>query len=535
MNPKPTPVQPTRQAGPRYRALAAGAAAFAALALGADAAIELPRVLSSHMVLQREMAVPVWGKASPGERITVTFAGLSKTAVADEKGRWSVRLDPLSASAEPRAMTIASATPGTPPVGLEDVVVGEVWLGSGQSNMAMPVGSYVKGDPVLATNAARDWPHLRLISSGWAGWQPATASNNTRFSALLLSFGVPLQQSLDVPVGLLVGAVGGTPSGLWLTEAAYRGDTGCQAVVAQAAAVYDGAKAQQVYSNTLAKWQAAADAAAAGGKRPPSKPTPPAKPGTVIRGSIGMLYEAHIRPFIPFGIRGVLWDQGESGTAVAGVDQYHMMGALIRSWRQDWGQGDFPFLYVQKPSGGGCAWDRSDPVTRLAEAFRLPPPAVPADGSSREMHIRIMEYTNTAMVTSSDLGPGTHPVCKSGYGARAARVALGMAYGRPVEYYGPVYRSHRVDGSRAVIQFSHTGQGLAVAHTNRLCGFALAGSDRVFHWATAVIDGDSVVLTSDAVPQPIAIRYAWSATHPWANLFNQDGQPALPFRTDNWR
>ena len=236
-------------------------------------------------------------------------------------------------------------------------------------------------------------------------------------------------------------------------------------------------------------------------------------------------------------MRGVLWDQGESGTAIMGVDQYTLMGALIRGWRKDWGQGDFPFLYLQKPSGGGPAWDPANAVTKQANAYAAAPPNVPAanDGSYRELHIRILGYPQTAMVTASDLGSGVHPTNKSGYGERAARVALGVAYGKNVEYYGPLYASHVIDGAKIRLHFTHVGQGLAFKHGEALKGFAIAGEDKKFHWATAVIEGDTVVVTSDLVAKPVAVRYAWASQHPWANLFNKDGLPAQTFRTDDWK
>ena len=212
------------------------------------------------------------------------------------------------------------------------------------------------------------------------------------------------------------------------------------------------------------------------------------------------------------------------------------MGALIQGWRAEWGQGSFPFLYIEKPSGGGCAFDPSDPVTRQAEKC-VPLPATPAaagDGRYRETHIRIMQYPDTAMVTSSDLGSGVHPVNKSGYGERAAQVALGTAYGRNVEPCGPAYASVKIDGGKARAQFTHVGRGLVFRNAEKLQGFAVAGEDKVFYWADAVIDGPTVVVSCDKVAHPVAIRYGWGNVHPWANLFNQDGLPALTFRTDSW-
>lgn len=517
------------------------AAVVAGTAWGAEpgpAKLKLPAVLASHMVLQRDMPVPIWGNAAPGTSVTVAFAGQTKSTKADDKGVWRLKLDPMTASDESRTMTIAVSPADTnqPPVALEDVLVGEVWVGSGQSNMQTPVSTYVKGDPVLATNAAATYPRLRVMRSVGSRWEVASPSSLRSFSALLFSFAVPLQKTLNVPMGLMVGAAGGTPSGYWLSEQAYRGDAACQAAVAKALEGYTEEKAaliQTAYTNALATWKQAAEAAKAAGKPEPRKPAAPVKPGS-CQGVVGNLYERWIRPYQPYAIRGVLWDQGEAGTAIRNVDQYTLMGALINGWRQEWGQGAFPFIYVQKPSGGGCAWDAADPVTCKAEKFSPLPATVPTNGGYRELHTRIMNYSNTAMVIASDLGSGIHPLCKSGYGARAARVALGMVYGQPVEIYGPLYRSHAVEAGKIRVRFAHVGQGLAASPADKLQGFAVAGADKQFQWAEAVIDGDAVVVSSEKVTAPVAVRYAWSQTHPWANLFNKDGLPALPFRTDAW-
>lgn len=502
------------------------------------AALELPPVLSSHMVLQRGVPVPVWGKAAPNETVTVEFhpsagsgqGAQKKDTVADSKGNWILRLDPLAASADPGTMVISGAAEKKE---LADILVGDVWVGSGQSNMQMGGGDYVKNDPVLATNlAAGPYPQLRVIMSGKSWMESAPATLNG-FSALLFSFGLPLQKELKIPVGLMVGAVGGTPSGFWLSQEAYESDQACKEVVAKYAKTYDYDAAMKRYEASLEKWKKDVEELKKKGEiKFPNEPQKPMKPGE-CRAEVGHLYQQHIHPYIPFAIKGLLWDQGESGTAIEGVDQYTLMGALIRGWRKEWGQ-DFPFIYVQKPSGGGCVWDVADPVTCKGDPFAQLPAAVPGDGLYRETHIRIMGYPNTFMVTSSDLGSGTHPVNKSGYGARAARVALGAVYGKPVEYYGPVYKSHKVDGGKVIVEFDHVGQGLAFRNGDRLQGFAVAGADGKFAWADAVIEGNSVVLSCDKVATPVRIRYAWtSAPTPWANLFNKDGLPALPFTTDS--
>ena len=498
-----------------------------AMAITASAEVKLPPVISSHMVLQRDMAVPVWGTAAPNEKVTVKFRDQQKETVADGKGNWLVKLDPLKAGG-PDVLTVNS-------VKLDDVLVGEVWVGSGQSNMQMGSRSYVQGDSVLAANVlAAPYPKIRLVRIKTA-WAVADKDSLPSFSALLFSFGLRLQKELDVPVGLMVGAVGGTPSGFWLSEEAYRADAACKDVAAKAAATYSPEKAQQAYEQQVAKWEKDVAAAKAKGEaRLPRKPSAPVKPGE-CSGKIGNLYQAHVRPFQPFGIRGVLWDQGESGTAIQDIDQCTLMGALIRGWRQEWGQGDFPFIYIQKPSGNGCAWDVTNPVTTQAQKFEPLPATVPNDGGYVETHIRIMQYPNTAMAISSDLGPNTHPSNKSGYGHRAADVALGMVYGRKIEYYGPLYQSHSVEEGRIRVKFSHVGKGLAFKNGDKLQGFAVAGADKVFHWADAAIDGDAVVVGSAAVPKPVAVRYAWANKRTWANLFNQDGLPAVTFRTDDWK
>jgi sialate O-acetylesterase len=474
---------------------------LAVSAMKVSAEVKVTGIFSSHMVLQRDMPVPVWGTAAPGEKVAVNFRSQVKSAVADANGKWLVKLDKLEVGG-PDVMKIAAANTIT----LEDVLVGEVWLGSGQSNMDLPVSQAnvlntaidCLGDPVLAGLSARSYPKLRLFING-NRWEEATPTNNLKFSALLFAFGVPLQKDLNVPVGLMKSAQGATSSRCWLSQDAFDSDPACKEAVL---------KLMENQGDKL---------------------LPQQKWGAI---KVGDLYEGRIRSMIPYAIRGVLWDQGEAGTDMAGVDQYTLMGALIRGWRKDWAQGDFPFLYIQKPSGPGCAWDYDDPVTRLARPFAPLPNGVPGDGGNNDNYIRIMRHPNTAMVTSSDLGTKNHPDNKSGYGARAARVALGFAYGRKVEYYGPRYQSHKLEGGKVRVSFDHIGKGLAWCNGAKLQGFAIAGEDRAFQWADAVIDGQTVVLSCDQVKNPVAASYGWGDTYPWANLFNKDQLPALPFRTE---
>ena len=486
-------------------------------AVGAE--VKVNPVFSDNMVLQRGMSVPVWGTADAGEEVTVKFAGQTKTARAGADGKWSVKLDSMKANAKPQSMTVGAAT-------FKDVLVGDVWVGSGQSNMAGGVGGYARRDEGLAKLvAAAPYPLIRLARGDRPGWKQATEANVKGFSALLFSFGAPLQKELEVPVGLIVGAVGGTPSGRWLSPEAFEADEACRA-----AAKAHNAKAGDAlkkYEAALEQWKTAAAAAKAAGKRAPRKPRPPQQAK-----ASGDLYIRFIRPIIPYAIRGVVWDQGESGTRIAGVDQFTVMGALIRGWRTEWKQ-DFPFIYIQKPSGGGCAWDKKDnPVTNQAGFYSDKLPAsLRNDGAYRELHIRIMQHANTFMAISSDLGSGVHPINKSGYGLRACRVAMGAAYGKDVEIYGPMYDSHKVEGATIRISFKHTGKGLAFKGGDKLTGFQVAGDDGKFEWADAKIDGKTVVLSCEKVAKPTAARYAWARQRPWANLFNKDGLPALAFET----
>lgn len=503
------------------------------------AEIKLPKTFGSHMVLQRDMPVPVWGTADANEEVTVTFQGQTLSTKANSEGKWRVTLAPLKVGG-PEIMKVGPHT-------LEDVLVGEVWVGSGQSNMDMPSLSYTANDPALAKLVEQSYPQLRLLRKGANDrWEESTPTTNTQFSAQLFAFGQALQAKLKVPVGIMVGAVGGTPSGFWLTKEMLQADSACLEEIKRESLTYDYDGLTKKYEEAKAKWTAdmeawkkTADEAKSAGQKPPNPPRAPqsvGRAGEVNFGVMGQLFESFIRPYVGYAIRGVLWDQGESKTNVACLGQYPLMGALIKGWRKEWGQ-DFAFLYVQKPSGGGTAWDPSDPFHAQAAKFVPTPTAIPPNPPadySHELFLRLRNYPNTYMVTSTDIGPGIHPVLKSSYGQRGAHVALGAVYGAKHEIYGPLYAKHRVEGSKIRIDYTHTGKGLEVRHSATLQGFLVAGEDRVFRWAEAMVDGQGVVVSSAEVPKPVAVRYAWGANFPWANLFNKDGLPAQPFRTDAW-
>lgn len=513
----------------RIKALLLGAL----LASPTSAAITLPSFFGDQMVLQRDAAVPIWGMAQAGNPVKVSFAGKTVTTQADGKGNWRVELPPMAASDQPASLTVRSANDEAE---IHDVLVGDVWVGSGQSNMAGRVASYAKNDPSLAALVQKaPFVNIRLMQGGpKPTWSQADEQTVSAFSAIHFAFGERLQQELDVPIGLIVGAVGGTPSGSWIPPSTYAGSDKCKAAVNEFAKTYDHDRAIRLYETKLSKWQQATDAAKSENRKGRGrKPSPPAKPGQSSRGGkIGGLYERFIQPVAGYRIRGVLWDQGEARSGVVGVDQHTMMSELIRGWREAWGQGDFPFLFVQKPSGGGCAFASDNPITRDADAFVSDLPEITrlGSGDQRYLYVRLMhDNANAWMVPASDLGSGIHPRNKWGYGNRAAEVALSQVYENGTQAYGPIYRSHQVKENKMTVEFSHVGKGLTTAHDDHLQGFAIAGDDGVWQWAEAQIKGDNVVLWHNDVPKPTAVRYAFASKRAWANLFNEDGFPALTF------
>lgn len=496
-------------------------------------ALEPASHFSDHMVLQREMNVPVWGTATANSEVTVTFAGQTTSGTTDASGNWRLALPELEASSEGRMMTIAG---GGKEIAISDVLVGDVWLGSGQSNMAGKVAGYAKKDETLAKLVEQaPYPSIRLMNGGKKPvWKLATPENVNGFSAILFAFGERLHRDLDVPVGMIVGAVGGTPSGFWIPSEIFDSSTKAKAEIAGFAKTWDAEKAQKQFEAKAAVWQAQAAKATAAGEQPRGrKPRAPVNPGESTRGGkIGGLFDTYIRTSIGYGIRGVLWDQGEAGSGILGLDQHTCMSELIRGWRELWGQGDFPFLFVQKPSGLGNAFTNADPITREAKAFKPLPPKPVGNGDGRYLYTRLMlDNENAWMVPAIDLGSTVHPINKWGYGNRAAEVALQMAYKvGGVQAYGPIYDSHSIEGNTVTVTFSEAGQGLVTRHSETLQGFAVAGSDAVWHWAKATITGaDTVTLSSEAVSAPTQVRFAFSQDRSWANLFNKEGLPALAF------
>ncbi len=496
--------------------------------------VALPAVFSDHMVLQQQLPAAVWGTAAPDEKVTVTFRDQAKSTVAKADGSWRVNLDAMTATADqtPAELVIA----GNNKVTFVDVVVGEVWLGSGQSNMAWQ--DFKKPADV----AAADLPMVRLRADAqWPDrhhdWQRCTPENAAKYPSIMFYFATKLHKELRVPVGVITTGVGGSNSSSWIAPEALAANAAFMDSWKRYSEVtYPAAKAE--YEAKLATWQKLADAATAGGKpAPKGKPGAP-RPGTFPKPpECGEWYRKFIAPIEGYTIRGLVWDQGEAGSGLPGLSWADSMGILLSDWRHKWGQ-EFPMIYIQKPSGGGWEWSAESKNTK-GEA--VPPPALPKSpddvargGFSREGYLAALKLPKTQMCIAMDIGGGLHPETKNLYGRRTADVALGSVYGQAVAFRGPMYSSHAIEGPKIRVKFANIGKGLIARADRPLQGFAIAGADKNFVWADATIDGDSVVVSSPTVTQPLAVRYAWAENPSWANLFNADGLPAPTFRTDDW-
>jgi sialate O-acetylesterase len=487
-----------------------------------DAAITPHVLFSDGAVLQQGKEIPVWGTASEGEPVRVEFAGQTLSTTAKD-GKWSVRLKPVKAGG-PFKMTLN----GENTVVLNDLWVGEVWICGGQSNMERQLGPRPPQKPIDGWEEEvkkADYPRMRQftvpqtippsgvpprIQGKWATCSPQTAAN---FSAVGYFFGRDLHRKLNVPIGLIACNWGGTPAEAWTSRETLEAIPELRGIVEN----YD--KARSDYSAKLAAYrenepklraehEVAVAKAKQEGKRPPNFPAPPKDPAA-SQVSPTVLREAMVTPIVPYGIRGVIWYQGESNSR-NGLQYRTLFPATIADWRKTWGQGDFPFLFVQ-----------------LAP-FKTNPPEV------REAQFMASRTVpNTAMVVTTDVGDAEdiHPTRKEPVGSRLALAARAVVYGEKLEFSGPAFRSATFSKGRAVLRFDHLGGGL-VAKDGPLKGFTIAGADKQFVPARAEIQGGTVVVSSDSVPEPAAVRYGW-ANVPDVNLFNREGLPASPFRTDD--
>ncbi len=480
-------------------------------AFSLQAAVKLPAVFSDHMVLQQGAPVRIWGAASPGEEVRVEFQGQSVQAKAAESGKWSVYLRPLIA-AGPLEMKVNDTV-------IRDVLVGEVWLSSGQSNMEFKLQQAVNHDEEIARanypmihlfqvkRAVADQPADDVVGS----WQVCTPETIKTFSAVQYFFTRHLIEDLHVPMGMIESDWGGTPAQSWTSKEALAAEPGLKYVGENWDAVlakYPDAKKD--WDQRVAAWETRAAQAKTAGTPVPPRPGAPQGPGHPNTPS--GLWNGMIAPLVPYGIRGVIWYQGESN-AGSDLDAYNyrrLFATMIQDWRNRWGQGDFPFLFVQ--------------LANYKTNGRWP--------VLRESQNEVLRLANTGMAVIVDIGESRdiHPKNKQDVGLRLALAARAIAYGEPVEYSGPVYRTMAPEGGAVRVYFTHAARMTGRGGTE-LKGFEIAGADGQFAPADARVEGSTIVLSSPSVPSPVSVRYGW-ADDPECNLVNQAGLPASPFRSE---
>jgi sialate O-acetylesterase len=455
-------------------------------AVAAPAAVKLPAVIGDNMVLQRGQPVPIWGLADKGEEVTVAIAGQTHKTKAGDDGRWKLTLDKLDVG-QPLETTISGSSGSK--ITLKNVLVGEVWIGSGQSNMEMGVGGCNNAKDEIA---AANYPQIRLFNVEKArapqpatdvkgSWATCSPQNIANFSAAAYFFGRHLHKELNVPIGLIATSWGGTPAEFWTSRKALQANPALRAMAG---------------------------------------------------GDSSCLYNGMIAPLVPYAIRGAIWYQGEANVGTA-FKYRTLFPAMIANWRADWGQGDFPFGFVQiAPFGYHNAWGVNPAAcAELWEAQRITLDVAPNTGMAVTLDIT---DGPAAIEAKNGQFDGIHPKNKQDVGRRLALWALAKVYGHDVVYSGPIYKSMTLEGDKIRLQFDHCGQGLVSRDGKPLTDFTIAGEDQKFLPAVATIDGDSVIVHSDKVAKPVAVRYAWYDTA-IPNLSNKDGLPASPFRTDRWK
>jgi sialate O-acetylesterase len=507
------------------------------LGLPGEANIKLPAFFADHMVLQRDCPVPVWGWAGRGEQIVVRFGDQEKTTTADGAGKWKVVLDALETSVEPRELEVR----GRYTLVVRDVLVGEVWLCSGQSNMQWTVSASANPEEEIA---AGDHPLIRMFNverrpaTGpqddlFGSWQVCSPASVAQFSAVAYYFGRSLREEMpEVPIGLLNSSWGGTRAEAW-TGAEALGQMGsikkCLWDWHVRSSAFDAGEAEVAFQKAHADWRIKVDEvkrsnqALGEGQEAEALPREPvrAEDPRQSQHHPSNLYDGMIAPFRDYALRGAIWYQGESNRERA-VQYRGLMGGLVGDWRRQWGA-EFPFYQVQ-----------------LAN-FMAPStePGTPDSWAELQWSQLLVsrDLTGVGVAVINDIGEqgDIHPKNKQEVGRRLALWALAKDYGQgDIVYSGPLYSGHEIEGEQIRIRFEHVGSGLRARDGQELKRFEIAGDDRVWKWAKAEIDGDTIVVKSDEVGSPVAVRYAWAANPEGANLINEEGLPASLFRTDDW-
>jgi sialate O-acetylesterase len=495
-----------------------------------QAELKLAALFSDGMVLQSEQKVPVWGWADPGAEVTVSFAGMEKTAKAGSDGKFMVRLKKMKASAESQSLVVKAADES---VEVRNVLVGEVWLCSGQSNMQWPVKQ--SKDFEKEKDAAR-YPEIRMfltdrnkslepLADCTGSWNVCTPDNVGEFSATAYFFGREIHKELDVPVGLIRSCWGGTRIEAWSPMASleqFPEAVEYKTTQDMLADKYDEATEEKRFAKKLEEWESKVTQAKAEGKKKPRRPKKRIHPHK-SQNYPANLYNAMINPLVPYGLRGVIWYQGEANAhSVPQATLYRdLLENLVVQWRKDWDE-KFSFYAVQLVNFKKV---QEEPVEDTGWAF------------IRESFLKFhKEVPNVGIAIGIDVGEAKniHPKNKQAIGFRLAQQALAKTYKKDIVAGGPIYKSMKKDENRIVIRFDDIGSGLVEQGGEPLKTFAIAGEDKQFVAARAAIVGDTVVVSSSEVPDPVAVRYAWADNPEGCNLFNKEGFPASPFRTDDW-
>jgi sialate O-acetylesterase len=449
-----------------------------ALLSSSMADVKLAAIFSDHAVLQQQETIPVWGWADPEEEVSVSLGDQTQKTKAAADGKWMVKLPKMS-SGGPFTLTAT----GKNTVTSHDILVGEVWLGSGQSNMAMAIDRVTDAKKEIAT---ANWPRIRMFKEQFGqsktprtdakgSWEICSPASVPHFSATLYFFGRAIHESENVPVGLINSSVGGSAIETWISPEAY---------------------AKIPASQTLAEKV----------KTPIKRNGPSAK---------SVLFNGKIAPLIPYAIRGIVWYQGEANSLPGeGGNYQQLLTALVEDWRTKWGK-ELPFAWVQLPK-----------FKRPGQGWSL----------VREGMLKSLSLPKTGMAITVDLGDemDIHPKDKQQVGQRLALWALGTVYGKTVPATsGPIPEKHEIRDAEIVVSFLHANDGLKPKDGAELRGFVIAGDDQKWHPAMARIEGTRIIASSDVVKKPVALRYAW-ATVPDCNLINGANLPASPFRTDVW-
>ncbi|MBK5290388.1 MAG: sialate O-acetylesterase [Acidobacteriia bacterium] len=490
----------------------AAALALASVSLWAD--VKLPALISDHMLLQQGVPARIFGWAEPGESVTVAFRGQTLTATTNPQGKWDVWLQPMQPG---QAADLRISGKNT--LTVRDVLVGEVWIGSGQSNMEWTV---IKSDNAEQEIAAAVYPLIRLfkvvrrttpepLEDVEGKWEVCAPDSVKNFSAIGYFFSRHLHKKLNVPVAFIDSTWGGTPAQAWTSRRALYADAALLPVLADwNKALYDYPEATAKYQKQLEDYDAKTKPGVEQGRRP-TAPLGPGHPHTPAG-----LFNAMINPLLPYTIKGATWYQGESNASKTQAPVYQrLFETMIQDWRERWGQGDFPFLFVQlanfEKAGSPSDWV----LVQEAQA-------------------KTLELRQTGMAVITDIGdPGDiHPKNKQDVGDRLALAACHLAYKEQIVYSGPRFRQATTEGAKMRVWFESTGGGLK-AKGDSLKGFEVAGADRRFYAAEAKIDGQTVVVSSPSVTAPLAVRYAWAA-NPDCNLYNAAGLPTSLFRSANW-